>query len=165
MKLLAWEARNIRSQSLICHYLIIDCSFYVVFLFITYFQVRDFQIAEREEDIGYYAGYVGELIFCSFSFKTWYLIDHCAYSVVHYYFSVLQEFVLTNLLIPCRVFIYAWQSFHICFLGISGWPLWSKTCYNIGDCLSVSGCYFHIKLKNEILAIISGFLYLQTLQI
>ncbi|XP_031280627.1 protein ZINC INDUCED FACILITATOR-LIKE 1-like, partial [Pistacia vera] len=28
-----------------------------------YFMIRDFHIAKREEDIGYYAGYVGEIIF------------------------------------------------------------------------------------------------------
>ena len=33
---------------------------YVVILQIYFLQIRDFHIAEREEDIGYYAGYVGE---------------------------------------------------------------------------------------------------------
>ena len=31
------------------------------------FQIRDFQIAKREEDIGFYAGYVGELMSTVFS--------------------------------------------------------------------------------------------------
>ena len=33
---------------------------YVVILQIYFLQIRDFHIAKREEDIGYYAGYVGE---------------------------------------------------------------------------------------------------------
>jgi hypothetical protein len=28
-----------------------------------YLQIRDFHIAKKEEDIGYYAGYVGEITF------------------------------------------------------------------------------------------------------
>jgi hypothetical protein len=36
---------------------------YVVILQICFLQIRDFHIAKREEDIGYYAGYVGERVF------------------------------------------------------------------------------------------------------
>ena len=37
--------------------------FNLVPLHFDFLQIRDFHIAEREEDIGYYAGYVGEHIF------------------------------------------------------------------------------------------------------
>lgn len=49
----------------------------VVFLSLFCFQIRDFHIAEREEDIGSYAGYVGELMFNAFS------------SLLHSFFSFI----------------------------------------------------------------------------
>ena len=39
----------------------------LVFFQLFCFQIRDFQIAKREEDIGFYAGYVGELMSTVFS--------------------------------------------------------------------------------------------------
>lgn len=41
------------------------CVSFVCPIYILYLQVRDFQIAKREEDIGFYAGYIG----MSYSFR------------------------------------------------------------------------------------------------
>ncbi|XVF23274.1 hypothetical protein REPUB_Repub13aG0022200 [Reevesia pubescens] len=44
-----------------------------------YFMIRDFHIAEREEDIAYYAGYVGEFVFTTFFLLVHVFFNHWKY--------------------------------------------------------------------------------------
>ena len=217
------------------------------------FQFRDFHIAKKDQDIGFYAGYVGELFYvfllylindtqygvclgyeCPHLIKCWltplqlwedilprlyitvnalyksftmrtrvfttlkgqvhalkstyvrtwkrftYVCIYvymcvCVYIYVCMYVCVCvyvcttnktvqipQEVILTNILIPWwnwRVFIHAWQSSNICFVGNGGWPPWSKACNNNRKHHSVSDFYFHmIKLEIDDTSAISVFL-------
>lgn len=77
-----------------------------------FLQIRDFHIAKREEDIGFYAGYVGE---------------HNMSSMVLAYFVIHVSGHMTHL-ISWRILIYVGKSFDLCYLGNHSWSIWSKTC-------------------------------------
>ena len=50
------------AYQLLLLFLYMSSKFVYVFIFSNFSQIREIHIAKREEDIGYYAGFVGELV-------------------------------------------------------------------------------------------------------
>lgn len=95
-----------------------------------YFMIRDFHVAEKEEDIGFYAGFVGN------NFRQFFFFN--CFNIL-----ILKDSLVLLILVLSIIF-HDRKSSDVYSLGETSWSIWSQTYHPHGDFLCVSFNYSSI---------------------
>lgn len=119
---------------------------YTVGCLLWFIQIRDLDIAKREEDIGFYAGFVGKIsVALSATLLDWNIMVLPSGEGRKSAFACWQHLVF---LFFWRIGIYVRKSFDFDTLGNGGWSLWKETSYYDQSSCSVNIFFYGLFINN-----------------